>query len=265
MLRKFECFCCHSRFEADDESAVQCPNCGSDNVEYAHFHLPNGWWKWMLLLVIVLGIFIIIHKFNRTTRIQQVPEEMPHVILDTSPLDLENNHEDGIVMDKTPIIIAEKPHYTSAGYTLDVEVKNAPNCSFYVALCEYNGTRVVSRSEDGKHFSGVPASEKYGIYDVIVFLTANDSILCDALHVTGFESQEMVTDVMTKEKLQTLIEDVDSNLTGAEDWLSSTDSRPSTLSDVQTRLDLLWNNVSITDVKYDANNRITDIYIEVQE
>ena len=176
----------------------------------------------------------------------------------------------------TPSISAGKPTYCDDGYSLEIRVKDAPGGKYYVSLLEHNGTKEVARSNDGEHFTGIPASTNDGLFDVAVFLAANDSMICSPLPVGGFESQEVVKDVMKKEQLQKLIEDVNSDLTGAQDWivtdyklhftgLSADDTPPVKLSEVQTRLDLLWNKVTVAKLEYDKNHRITDVYIDVQK
>ena len=280
MQKKFECLNCHSQFEADDRTMVKCPKCGSDNVEFAHFHLPKSWWKWLLAVVILISVAIVLSNIDRSNDTSMSPESVVVAeLIDTAETFVEDSDyidDEAPSFNIIPSISAGMPTYGDGGYSLSVRVKDAPGGKYYVALLEHNGTKEVARSNDGEHFTGIPASTNDGLFDVAVFLAANDSMICTPLPVGGFESQEVVKDEMTKEHLQQLIEDFNSDLTGAQDWivtdyklhftgLSADDVLPVKLSEVQTQLDLLWKEVIVTKLEYDKNRRITDVYIDVQK
>ena len=279
MQKKFECLSCHNQFEADDQTMVKCPKCGSDNVEFAHFHLPKSWWKWSLAVVILISVTIVLSNIDWSNDTPMQQENIVVVEPDTTEIFVEDADyidPEPLPINITPSILAGKPTYGDDGYSLAIRVKDAPGGKYYVSLLEHNGTKEVARSNDGEHFTGIPTSTNDGLFDVAVFLAANDSMICSPLPVGGFESQEVVKDVMTKEQLQKLIEDVNSDLTGAQDWivtnyklhftgLSADDTPPVKLSEVQTRLDLLWDKVTVAKLEYDKNHRITDVYIDVQK
>ena len=280
MQKKFECLSCHCQFEADDQTIVRCPKCGSENVEIAHFHLPKGWWKWAGILAVAACLVFFLSKIDWAKQTEVEPENKDVVAEDTVPIqtfeeDSSYIDPDAPEFDKVPSISVGKPVYTDGGYTLSFKVMDAPNREYYVALLEHNGKNIIACSEDGKNITKIPVSEKEGMYDVAVFLKSNDSMLCAAKPVSGFKSQEVVKEKMTKELLQKLIEDDKSDLTSAQNWivsdyklhfkgLSSEDDSPTDLSTVQSNL-LIWNKVTITEIKYDEKNRITDIYFDVQK
>lgn len=279
MQRKFECLNCHCQFEADDQTMVKCPKCGTDNVDIAHFHLPKGWWKWVLLIAVVAGVSFLLTRMD--WKEQDTPQETitPAEPLDTTEIigiDSCYIDEDAPKIDAITTVKVGKPVYADKSYTLAFTVVDAPAQKFYVALLEHNGNQLIKRSEDGKSLRDIPASEKDGLFDIAVFLAANDSMISTAQPVGGFENRETVKEQMTKERLQALLNDPEANLTGAQDWiasdyrlhftgLSADDKKPKTLSDVQTQIDMLWDDASIADIKYDDKNRITDIYINVQK
>lgn len=281
MQRKFECLKCHNQFEADDQTMVRCPDCGSDNVEIAHFHLPKGWWKWGLALCVIVSVCIFLINVSRTDEtpsplVGDGPIDTTEIVSEDTLYDSDDDEEDGPTFEKVTSIEVGKLSYTDGeGYSFSIKVKDAPVDKYYVALREHGGEKLIARSEDGEHFKNIPPSEKDGMFDVAVFFIPNDSVLCE-LPVTGFESQAVVSQKMTKEKLQLLIEDCDASITGADNWisanyklhftgLSSEDEMPSKLSDVQTQLSCMWSKATIIDIKYDDKNRITDIYIDVQK
>jgi len=278
MQRKFECLNCHNQFEADDQTVVQCPKCGADNIEIAHFHLPKGWWKWGLVIIILIGVGYFLANNDWSMCLEDEPKTDIVEEVDTTDVFVEDSlyiDEEAPKFEVIPSIVVGTPSYAGDGYVFTVKVKNAPAEKYYVALLEHNGTKVIARSDD-EHFSKVPPSNNEGAYDVAVFLASNDSMLCEAMPVIGFDSQEVVKEKMTKERLQELLEDVNSNLTGSQDWivanyklhftgLSADDKLPTQLSEVQTQVDLLWEKAIISQLKYDAKNRITDIFIDVQK
>lgn len=276
MLRKFECTDCHHLFEADDQSFVKCPHCGSDNVDSAHFHMPQSWWKWLLTLLVIACVIAVLFKIDWSANEQQIPEEPIEVEDTTDVVYVDSTYldDDPPVFDVIPSVVPDKPVQNGEGYDLAFRIKNAPAVQYYVALMEHNGERVIARSEDGEHFMAIPPSPQDGMYDIAIFLASNDSILVSE-PIEGFKSLAVLEQRMTKDKLQQLLEDENAILTGGEDWLADPynlrftglaegDVRPTKLSDVQLHMGFDWERVTIVEVRYDDKNRIKDILIDIQ-
>lgn len=277
MLRKFECTDCHHLFEADEQSFVKCPHCGSDNVDRAHFQMPRGWWKWLLALLVVACVIVVLFKVDWSATEHPIPAE-PTVVIDTTDVvyvDSTYLDDDPPIFDVIPSFVPSKPVQNGEGYDLAFRIKNAPAVKYYVVLLEHNGEKVIARSEDGERFMSIPPSPQDGMYDIALFLASNDSILASE-PIEGFKSLTVLDQRMTKDKLQQLLEDENAILTGGEDWLADPynlrftgladgDVRPTKLTDVQMNMGGMWARATIVEVQYDDKNRIKDILIDIQK
>lgn len=284
-LRKFECWQCHRRFEADDSSWVECPYCHSDNVDYAHFHLPKGLWKWGAGIAACAGLAygllsIDWGQFRESPEPQAVEEEQ----VDTARTIVEKTDtvvEKELGLKVSPTInIDGTPTFEDGSYTFTVSVKNAPaEGSFYVvALDHFDHKKVVARSDDG-HFKNLPPSKADGgQYDFAVCSVNGDSLLCDPIPRAGFIPQQAVAQRMSKEKLQQLIDSYDDSLGGAgENSYIAPDCKlefkglpadavgvPTNLWGVADKVDTgIW-HVTVTHVDYDDMNRISKVVITVE-
>ena len=63
-MQKFECKDCGRNFSSEVKEQVTCPHCGSDNVDYASFHVP---YKKLVIVSLFLLIIIIIVKIDFKT------------------------------------------------------------------------------------------------------------------------------------------------------------------------------------------------------
>ena len=283
--RKFECWQCHNRFEADDQGHVECPHCHSDNVEYAHFHLPKGTWKWVVGILICCSFVWLLSLINWSSFFDKsdpqadISYESDTIIIEKpDSCALAELTETELKLSPT-VDIKGKPVYEDGGYTFSVNVKNAPPQGTYyvVALDHFDTSKVIARSDDG-HFTLLPPSKaEGGQYDFAVCSKENDSLLCDPVPRTGFLPVEVVTERKGKEWLQKLIDTNDDLIYGtgntkyiAPDYkinIKGTKTEDQIrLSDVAGNVsDELWKSATITSVDYDDMNRISVINITVVE
>lgn len=283
-LRKFECWQCHRRFEADESSWVECPHCHSDNVDYARFHLPKGIWKWGIgIASVALLAYGLLNVDWKKFRGGEAPQAAVVVVEDTTRMVGEKTdttvvNELGLTVPPT-VNIKGKPAFKDGGYSFDVTVKNAPQEGRYyvVALDHYDNSVVVARSNDG-HFDQLPPTEaEGGVYDFAV-CAANDSLLCQPVPRAGFVPQQSVAQRMSKEQLQQLIDSNDDSLYGAgENKFIAPDCEivfeglpadapyvPTKLVEVADKVDVgIW-EVTIKHTEYDDMNRISKVVIVVK-
>lgn len=262
MRRKFECKTCKKQFDADDQDSVICPYCLSDNVEPASFHLPS-WVKYIGLAVVICGLgFIILWKTDMQTN-----EE-------TTETSEELNFE-------FPTIEAAELQFNGKTYSIEVAARNLPKSKkyYYVCLNHFGEKKVLQKSKDG-HFSDIPYCEEDGAcYDFAIMDASADTLLCTPIPVTGFIRQASVSNKMTEQELQALIDNRDSSLNGAgeNDYLapdytliikglpSDAVNTPTILAEVTEKLDMeVWQKVNVIALEYDEMNRIKTIILKVK-
>ena len=279
--RKFECWQCHSRFEADDQNWVECPNCHSDNVDYAHFHLPRGWWKWGVGFVTCAAVVCILLNIDWGA-FKKGQQTEPPVFVDPKSSSYIHEDSDTIARIEIPdmkvsptVNVNGKPEFKDGGYSFTVSVKNAPpQGTFYVvALDHYDHSKVIARSDDGQFTNLVP-SEADGQYDFAVCAVANDSLLCEPAPRAGFKPQKAVAQRLSKEELQRLVDSYDDSLGGGKNPHISPDCKlvfsglpadkkaPANLWEVADMVDM-GQHVTITKVEYDDMNRISTVHLTV--
>lgn len=279
MIRKFECKDCKHRFEADDAGQVLCPKCNSDNVEYAHFHLPPVVWKvgGIILLAAILAIVA-----TKTIRTICPGPQKDEPIAERDSLDHARDttyvNETGLML--PPVINIGELVFEEDGYTFEVTVENAPALKFYYAILDsYNHKKVIAKSNDGK-FKGVPFSAADGgCYDVALMDVSADTLIC-CIDKTGFIKQKAVTKKMPVSELQSLIDSRDVSLMGVgeNDYLnpdyklkfsglpSDAVNVPTTLGEVFDKLENeIWSSVKVSSLEYDDMNRISAIQLTIKE
>ncbi len=278
MIRKFECKKCKHCFEADDDKTVQCPNCGSDNVEYAHFHIQSKVWKILGILLAVVIIVITLTQIEWSCSGKQgeaIPEEKDSV---TYAQDTTYIKETGLSLPS--VINVGDLTFEENGYKFDVEVENPPSVKFYYAVVDpYNNKKIIAKSENGI-FKDVPFSNADGgVYEVSLFDASSDTIIC-SIEKTGFIKQQAVAKKMTVAELQYKIDNRDASLSGVgeNDYLSpdydlkiiglqgDAVNVPSTLGEVFEKIDNgIWESVKVNTLEYDKMNRIVKISISIKE
>lgn len=273
MERKFECRNCNARFDADDARQVKCPKCGSDNVEYAHFHIPSKAWKVICVALAVLLIIVIAIKINWGQSKNQGGAdvvEKDSIVRDTT----------GLGLNLPPVINVGELMFEGKGYKCNVTVDNPPMVKFYYAIMDPNNDKnVIAKSEDGS-FEDVPYSNADGgVYAVSLLDASVDTIIC-SIEKTGFIKQQAVAKKMTIGELQSKIDSRDASLMGVgkNDYLNpdfelkliglSGDAVniPSTLGEVFEKLENeIWESVKVNSLEYDDMNRISKIILSVKE
>lgn len=278
MIRKFECKNCQNRFEADDSGQVVCPNCNSDNVEYAHFHIPSKVWKIAGGILFLLVIGIILLKMDGCKSPNQTEESV--VIKDSTECAQDSTYLNETGVSLPPMINVGELTFEENGYKFEVMVENPPSLKFYFAIVDpYNSKQIVAKSDDGK-FKNVPCSEADGgMYDISLYDASADTVICN-IQKPGFIKQKAVTKKMTAEELQSKINNRDASLMGVgeNDYLSpeytlklhglSSDAVniPTTLGEVFDKLDNeIWESVKVSSLEYDDMNRINMIVLTVKE
>lgn len=284
MLRNFECWQCHHRFEADDQKQVECPQCHSDNVDYAHFHFPKGTWKWAGVVIACLVVGCALYNINwkalgRSESSQVMSEQKTDTVkvavnevTDTAVVE-----EIGLTVPPTVNLIG-KPKFEDGGYSISVKVKNAPPEGTYyvVVLDHFDYKKIVARSDDGNFTKLPPSKAESGQYDFAICSIKNDSLLCQPVPRTGFIPQQAVNERKSKEWLQQLINTNSDLILGigktpyiAADYvihLYGDETKPGyKLADVAQNVSFeIW-SATVTKVEYDDMNRISVIHISVKE
>lgn len=278
MIRKFECKDCKTRFESEEANNVLCPNCHSDNVEYALFRIPEKVWKIVGLLAAVLIIVFLTFQFDWSSTIPQDDNLISKQDSLAHQRDSTYVNETGLTL--PPVINVGDLTFEDEGYTFEVSVENRPLTGYYVAILNaHNDKIVISKSNDGK-FTKIPFSEADGgSYIIALVDVSNDTIICN-IEKPGFIRQKAVSRKMTIPDLQTRINKRDESLMGIgeNDYLapdyklkfiglpSDAVNIPSTLGEVFDKLDNeIWSSVKVNSLEYDDMNRISMISLSVKE
>ena len=269
MIRKFKCINCNKQFDADEQGAVVCPYCHSDNVEPDSSRLLS-WGRVTIFTVVVCALCIggwwLFKACNGPSPILNGSVDNPtHEYTDTVPTSVE----------------VSEPVFDGKNYSVNVEVKSPPAGVkfYYVRMNHFGEKKILQKCDDG-HFKNIPYCEEDGsCYDFAIMDTESDTLLCTPMTVTGFIRQVSVSEKMTVQALQTLIDKRDPSLNGAgeNDYLSPTYTLkfkglpsnavnvPSILAEVTEKLDMdAWQQVTVTNLEYDDMNRISVIYLNVK-
>lgn len=281
MIRKFECKNCKKHFESDDAGQqVQCPYCGSDNVEYVSFYIPSIIWKIVCAIAILLILGCIIFKIDWNVNVCQNSVFIQDEERDT--IDIVRDSTYRIETGNTPptVICVEDLRYENDGYTFDVKIENPPLVRFYIAVLHpFDNQKVIAKADDGK-FKQVPNSDADGgVFDIALIDMSTDTIICK-IDKPGFIRQKAVSNKMTVSELQTRIDNRDNSLMGIgeNDYLSpnykikfvripnDAVNVPSTLGEIFDKLENeIWLSVKVNSLEYDDMNRISKIVLSVSE
>ena len=282
MNKKFECWTCGKRFEADPSKYVECPYCHSDNVEFSTFHLSK--YKktilWSVCVIVILAIsFIVLKTLNEETPINKQVS-----IIDNDSIAIESFKNDSTFLSETGLskpmsLSAQTPVFTEDGYYVFVSSNDAPNTKFVFHILEAFEDKVVSTSYDGIFKNIPPSASEGGSYRIVAVCTVNDSILA-SIDVPGFIQQKRVSNKMSAAELQEKIKQRDPSLlgTGENDYLapqyslsfeglsSGAVNVPKVLAEVFEKIDNgAWLSVNIVSLGYDDMNRINSMKISVKE
>ena len=278
MIRKFECNNCKCRFEADDERQVLCPECKSENVEYAHFHIPSIVWKiiGVVLALTILGIIVSLIDWKQSEEPGEIAtnnKDSLAIVRDTTFI-----KETGLSL--PPVINVGDLTYEKQGYRFEVTVDNPPMAKYYFAIVDpYDKNKIVAKSENGS-FKDIPYSTADGgVFEVSLFDSSSDTLIC-SIEKTGFIKQQAVEKKMSVSELQNKINNRDSSLMGVgeNDYLNpnyelklvglSSDAVnvPTTLGEVFDKLENdIWESVKVNSLEYDEMNRIKKIALSIKE
>lgn len=274
MLRKFECQNCHTHFEADDQQMVNCPKCQSDNVEYEAAFPSKKRQTWGLSVITVICLAAVlafsVNKCGKETDTNTDNSLNPSEA-DTIKFVSDSDFANIVIpeeIQEPPTIVCSPLKFANGTYSFTVEIAHKPNSPYYVAIVEHRGTKEIARSDDNMTFEGIaPSKMEEGIYDIAVFDSESGTRLA-TMEKTGFTPP--VSQRMTKEQLQALIDNDDESLYGlnkqiAENCklvftgLPADAKKPETIADVMDRIGRMWSEVKVSDLQYDSENRISAI------
>lgn len=269
MIKKFNCKNCNKSFDTDNQDSVICPYCHSDNVEPVSNHIPAIVWKFLISAIVVMLACCVILIFP--SRCGSTMELAPNEVDSINFSDIE----------EPPTVIVEQPVFNDNGkYSVDVRGDYLPHgIKFYYVMLSHFEHKVLQKCEDG-HFKNIPYCEEDGhSYDFAIMDAKADTLLCTPMPVTGFIRQVCVSEKMTVNALQSLIDKRDPSLNGAgeNDYLSpnytikfkglpsDAVNVPSILAEVTEKLDMdAWQQVTVTNLEYDDMNRISVIFLNVK-
>lgn len=279
MLRKFECWKCHSKFEADDAQWVECPHCHSDNVEYATWHMPKtakiGALGCGTLFVLTMTVLPFIGKQEKDPR-QNVDEHLVVVSLGGDTIVV-----DPTIIEPTKLSLASAPSFDGEKYSCIIQIEYAPSGSFKYQIIDSFEEMVVAESSDGS-FSGVPVSESSGgSYRVRLVDVSGNALLFQGkvieAPISGFIKQVKPETKMSVEQLQHLLDIYDNSLLGLGEndflapnyklsfiGLDGVINIPTILAQVIEKLQMGdWESATVTKLGYDDMNRISEISLQV--
>lgn len=272
MKKKFECQDCNARFEADDAERVICPQCHSDNVEFAGSHFSVKWLKlFVAIVIILLIIFVGLYSIRHCSNLANTNNEV--LSQDTFIYDYHERIP--------PTVRVSQPMCNKEGmYSVDVVPMNVSNgMRFYYVMFSHFDKKVLQKNEDG-HFSNIPyCSEDGHSYDFAIMDSNVDTLLCVPVQQTGFVRQVVIesSKKMTLEQLQELIDTKSETLNGvgesdylAPDYkleflgLKSGSNKPESWAEVFEMLEFeIWKNVRVSKLSYDEKNRINLVTLKV--
>ena len=282
MIKKFECWDCEKHFLADDDiDNVVCPHCGSDNVEYATWHMPCWFGKVLAGIVFFILFSYGLYKLISNSIHSQPQSNVEEIVKETSD-------EYGITEDSTSIDVSNQPPILSltnlvykddSGYEFTIKVIFPPQESYKVLLLDAFEDKIIQESDNGI-FEAIPYSKNHDGYRVALVAESDENKFISITPITGFVKQVKVEKKMTIDMAQELLDKRDNSLLGAgeNDYISPTlkldfiglssdaINIPTKLADVIIKLDdELWQSATITKLEYDDKNRICRMTIKVIE
>lgn len=279
MTRKFECKNCGKSFSVEERGQVNCPHCGSDNVDYASIHIPYKLIGIIALLALTTIILLKIdysNMFSEDLRQEKKSDNADSTVVDNLET-IEEMEEMGITF--PPIIIGtDKMELDDNGnYNVVVKLEHVPKNDYSVVISDIRTNKEVVRSNDGI-FKGVPYSENDGKYYAQIVSISADTALSERTEITGFVKIENISHAMTARELQDLINKQDPTLLGHdnkylspvcqikyEKSIQGIDYLPDNLADVFEMLNMgAWTSVEVTSVEYDKTKHISSIALKVK-
>lgn len=286
MKRLFECRKCHHKFEVDEKSSsdsyIVCPNCKSDDIDYARNSSHGKVLLWCAIATVAAGLIFFAFKGCREETAKgasSTDEEVAPLEELTTPLDSDSVYVDpqeivGLTVPPKVDITGGKPSFKNGGYTFSVSVKDAPEGrKYYIAVLQCDDhNKEVARCDENLHFEMVPPCES-GEYDLAVIEEGTKKLLGFSTR-SGFVTVQGVAK-LSPQDLQKLIDSSDDALMGGNEQIAPdcklhfegvTDGDvPTSMFDLTMKLeDGVWKAVKVKKVNYDEMNRVSDVYLSVE-
>ena len=285
-MQKFECKDCGRNFSSEVKEQVTCPHCGSDNVDYASFHVP---YKKLVIVSLFLLIIIIIVKIDfKTDRPsgKSIVEETTHTEVESiSNCDEEELESEDLIQEIKELGIDVRPTIkgverieldADGNYNVTIKIEHTPKNGYTVIIKDWETGSVVAKSKNGT-FKGVPFSRNSGKYYAQIQDTSTEEPLCDPTEITGFVEVKNISKKLSVSELQELINKQDPSLLGHDnEYLSPVYQlmyenlpqdyeAPDNLSDVFEMLNMeVWTSVEVTSLEYDDTKHVSLIKLTVK-
>lgn len=287
MIRKFECKNCGAKFSLEEKGQVKCPQCCSDNVDYATVYIP---YKYICIAVCAVIVVLLLskidynsvlsviysHEKDTTEKKNNIPDN--DGVYSSNQEALENEIRTlGIDIPPTIKGISKMELDDDGNYNVTVEIEHAPEEGFCVQISDVKTGKVVANSSNGT-FKGVPFSSNDGKYYAKIVNASTNKALSEQTEITGFVEYHPISKKLSKLELQDLINRKDPSLLGHDNkYLSPVykisyenllpdDLKPDNLGDIF--VDMIpdaWTSVEVTSLKYDDTNHISLIKLKVKK
>lgn len=287
MIRKFECKDCGSKFSLEEDEQVKCPQCGSDNVDYASIHVPYK--SIGIAICVVLAVILLLMVdyssifssfFSSDKEEVEKNDSIPSSSIDESVTQEELNREIqdlGITVPPTIKGIDKMELDDDGNYNVVVKIEHAPEKGYSVQISDIKTNKVVAKSDNGV-FKGVPSSKNDGKYFAQIVNASTNEALSEQTEITGFVEIKSISKKLSISELQNLINKQDPSLLGHDnEYLSpvykikyaslpkGSDYAPDNLADVFEMLDMdVWTSVEVTSLDYDDTKHISSITLKVK-
>ena len=281
-MRKFECKKCGKKFSSEEETNVECPYCGSDNVDYASFRVP---YKFIGVLVsVIIVVFLCLQvDWNALFTQENTESEMKEILVvkeDSVQEELDKEIEEmGIVIPPSIEGISNMELDDNNHYNCIVVIRHAEDIKkdYCVLISDQKTNKVVAKSKDGV-FKGVPYSDNEGKYYAYIADASSETPISEKTEITGFKKVELISHKLSVEQLQKLINNQDSSLLGTDNKYISPICQlkytnfpkgagydaPDNLSDVFELIDYgTWTSVTVKSLEYDETKHISLITLKI--
>lgn len=277
MVRKFKCWACEKTFQSEENGAVKCPYCHSDNVDYAKSRIPRLIFMigaiLALIIIIVVGVKYIFPKIGSKTESNAMNNSAIESPLDSIKKEANAAYEE-IGGSIAPSLSLSEIEYNDDDdtYNCIFKIDNPPKQSWKIIIKSYYGEKFIAESENGK-FEHLPYSKEDGFYRVFLVSQSTNENLCEERDFPDFPKQNHIKKPWSDA-------DLERALNGAETIVDnpfiapqheviiinkpSKDTTPTgSLGDVQKLLKLAELKATVEKVEYDDMNRISLAKIKI--
>lgn len=281
MIRKFECKECGSKFSSEDNGQVICPHCSSDNVDYATLHIP---YKYISIVICAIFAVILLLNIDYSSLFSQKDGEDEadtiRIVSEDGPTQEQLDNELIEKIGSIPPTIAGVSNMEvdkDGNYNFVVNVSHAPKKGYSVVISDLKTGEIIAKSSNGV-FNGISFSKNEGRYYAQIVKASTDEALSEKTEITGFVEVKNISQKLSVNELQDLINKKDPSLLGYDnEYLSpvykikyaslpnGSDYAPDNLADVFEMLDFgTWNSVEVTSLDYDETKHISSITLKVK-